>query len=690
MKLKPLLLLMLAAIAPLAALRAAETLGTPASLTPKPLRFTVEKECLQLPKEGCKIHLKGAISPDFIAYLQQTEVKPVLVKSPSEADIVVAIDKKLRIKGGKAERRDEAYRLAVTSRQAKITASTEAGAFYGVQSLLQMTDYLTRPALCCTVEDSPRYEYRGLMFDVSRHFRSVAFMKKQMDAMALLKLNRMHIHLTDAAGWRLQIDRYPRLTEFAAWRPQRTWEAWNTGGQRYCEQTDPSAHGGFYTKADIRELLDYARLRHIVVVPEIEMPGHSEEVLAAYPQLSCSGKPYENADFCPGKEATFEFLQNVLAEVIELFPSEYIHIGGDEAGKAAWKTCPDCQRRMKDEGLKDVDELQSYLVQRVEKFINAKGRKLIGWDEILQGGLAPNAAVMSWRGTKGGMEALKAGHKVVMSPGDVYYLDHAQDAPFRENQSIGGYTPLEKVYAYMPEAEMTADETAHLLGVQGNLWTEHVTEDSFAEYMYYPRAFAIAETGWTRPEDKSFGDFRRRAEQLCTSMKSRNFETFDLANEYGERKEKQYPAAHMAKGCKVSYNIPYSPQYTGGGDTALTDGLYGGWALSDKQWQGTMKDIDVVVDLGEAKDVHYVGATFLQESNSWVYMPKRVEVFLSENGDDFTLAATVWNDIPETMTRSLYKLFGTSVGGKARFVRVHAVNDVKPGAWLFTDEIVIN
>lgn len=690
MKLKPLFLFMLAAIVPQAASHAAETVGQASSLTPKPLRVTVEKENFSLRADGCKIYLKGAISPDFIAYLKEIGVKPVQVKSPSQADIVVAIDKKLRIKGGKTERSGEAYRLSVTSRQAKIAASTEAGAFYGLQSLLQLTDYMTRPTDCCTIEDSPQYEYRGLMFDVSRHFRSVAFMKKQMDAMALLKLNRMHIHLTDAAGWRLQIDQYPRLTEFAAWRPQHTWEAWNNGGNRYCEQTDPSANGGFYTKADIREILEYARERHIVVVPEIEMPGHSEEVLAAYPQLSCSGKPYENADFCPGKEATFEFLQNVLTEVIDLFPSEYIHIGGDEAGKSAWKTCPDCQRRMKEEGLKDVDELQSYLVQRIEKFINSKGRKLIGWDEILQGGLAPNAAVMSWRGTKGGIEALKAGHKVVMSPGDVYYLDHAQDAPFRENQSIGGYTPLEKVYSYMPEDEMNSDEIAHLLGVQGNLWTEHVTEDSFAEYMYYPRAFAIAETGWTRPQDKNYKDFRSRAELLCASMKSRNFETFDLSNEYGERKEKQHPVAHMAKGCKVTYNIPYSQQYTGGGDTALTDGLFGGWALSDKQWQGTMKDIDVVVDLGEEKPVHYVGATFLQESNSWVYMPKCVEVFLSEDGKDFTLAETVWNDIPETMTRSLYKLFGTPISGTARFVRVHAVNDVKPGAWLFTDEIVIN
>lgn len=687
---KHLLILLFAVLFPLTSMADASAVGSPSQLVPKPLRSTLATGQFSVPASGLTVYAKSSISADFIEYLSATALKVKPTKNKAQADVVVTLSRKFRVAGSKAATAKEAYRLTVGEKQIQITAADEIGVFYAFQTLLQLSAEATQPIRCCTIDDAPQYEYRGLMFDVSRHFRSVDFMKKQLDAMALLKLNRMHIHLTDAAGWRLQVDRYPRLTQFAAWRPYLTWEDWNNNGQNYCEQGSKDAHGGFYTKDDIRQILAYAASRHITVVPEIEMPGHSEEVLAAYPELKCSVKDAKSGDFCPGKEATFEFLQNVLTEVIELFPSEYIHIGGDEAGKNCWKTCPDCQARMKAEGLKDVDELQSYLVCRIEKFINSKGRKLIGWDEILQGGLAPNAAVMSWRGTKGGLEALKAGHKVVMSPGDFYYLDHAQDAPFKENQSIGGYTPLEKVYGYQPEAEMTDAEAAHLLGVQGNLWTEHVTEDSFAEYMYYPRAFAIAETGWSQPSAKDYADFRPRALALCGLLNTMGYETFDLNKEYGERKEKQSPAQHLARGCKVTYNKPYSKQYPAAGEGALTDGQYGGWALSDKSWQGTMDDIDVVIDLGSVQPVHYVGATFLQESNSWVFMPKRVEVLLSADGSNFQLAATVWNDLPENLSRPYYKLFGTPVNGEARYVRFHAVNDVKPGAWLFTDEIVVN
>ena len=285
---------------------------------------------------------------------------------------------------------EEAYRLEIAPRGIAVSARTAAGAFYAVQTLLQLTDDGRAEEIACrTIEDAPRFAYRGFMIDVSRHFRSVEFVKRQIDAMALFKLNRLHMHLTDGAGWRIEIDRYPRLTEFAAWRPYENWQSWWEGDRSYCEADDPRARGGFYTKEEIREIVEYARLRHIEVIPEIEMPGHSEEVTAAYPELGCHGEPYRDGDLCPGNERTFEFLENVLLEVMELFPSEYIHIGGDEAGKSAWRDCAKCRERMRSEGLKDVDELQSYLIHRIERFLNAHGRRLLGWDEILEGELAP-------------------------------------------------------------------------------------------------------------------------------------------------------------------------------------------------------------------------------------------------------------------------------------------------------------
>ena len=298
----------------------------------------------------------------------------------------------------------ESYTLSVTPQQILIRATSGAGLFYGMQTLLQLAQPSGAGSYSIAsveIEDTPRFAYRGLMLDVSRHFSTKEFIKKQIDALAYYKINRLHLHLTDAAGWRLEIKKYPLLTEFAARRTDPTRKQWWNGGRKYVRFDAPGAYGGYYTRDDIREILEYARQHYITVIPEIEMPSHSEEVLAAYPQLSCSGEPYKNSDFCVGNEETFTFLENVLTEVMELFPSEYIHIGGDEAGKSAWKTCPKCQKKMKDEHLANVDELQSYLIHRIEKFLNNHGRHLLGWDEILQGGIAPNATVMSWRGEEG-------------------------------------------------------------------------------------------------------------------------------------------------------------------------------------------------------------------------------------------------------------------------------------------------
>ena len=585
----------------------------------------------------------------------------------------------------------EGYELTVTPKGVKVKAATEAGAFYARQTLDQMTrDGSVRQIKCCKITDAPRFPYRGLHVDVSRHFRSLDFLTKQVDAMAMFKMNRMHLHLTDAAGWRMQIDAYPRLTSFAAWRPQATWKEWWAGNRHYAEEGTDEANGGYYTKDQMRELVEYAKARHIEIIPEIEMPSHSEEVLAAYPELGCSGEAYKDADFCVGNEAVFEFLETVLAEVMEVFPSEYIHIGGDEAGKQHWKTCEKCQQLMQKEGMKDVDELQSYMIRRIERFVNSKGRRIIGWDEILQGGLAPDATVMSWRGTEGGIEAMTHGHDVIMTPGRYCYLDHTQDAPFLEPESIGGYLPLDSVYVYEPiEASMPADKHHHLLGVQANLWSEYVVTDEHAEYMYWPRAIALAETGWSQPEDKDLKDFRERVLKALEVLKEKGYTTFDLANEYGERKLAQTGLDHKAKGKKVTYIRPIQDWYQAAGEATFTDGIIGGWTYSDNRWQGFLSDIDVVIDLEEVQTVSYIGGTFMQLIGPGVFMPRKVDILVSEDGENYKLVQTVWNDVATSQEELSFKEFHTICNEKARYVRYHAYRSTMRG-FLFLDEIVIN
>ena len=586
----------------------------------------------------------------------------------------------------------ESYRLKVDKKGVTITSSDPAGAFYAQQTLNQLiSDAEGQKSIpYCEIYDYPRFPYRGVHFDVSRHFRSVDFLKKQIDAMAMYKMNRMHIHLTDAAGWRLQIDAYPRLASFAAWRPQHQWKDWWAGNRHYAEEGDPGAYGGYYTKDDMRELIQYAHNHHIEVIPEIELPGHSEEVLAAYPELSCTGKPYTQGEFCVGNEETFKFLETVLDEVIDLFPSEYIHIGGDEANKEHWKKCPKCQARMAEEGLQSVDELQSYMIKRIARYVESKGRKVIGWDEILDGGLAEGAAVMSWRGTEGGIKAMEMGHDVIMTPGRYCYLDHAQDAPFKEPESIGGYLPLDSVYVYEPiEPSMPQDKVGYLKGVQANLWTEYVVTDEHAEYMYWPRTIAIAETGWSQPEKKDLADFRRRVLLALDCLKNKGYATFDLASEYGERKLAQTGLEHKAKGCKVIYNRPIQDWYQAAGEKTFTDGVIGGWTYSDNRWQGFLSDIDVTVDLGNVQTVSYVGGTFMQLIGPGVFMPSKVDILVSEDGENFTLVATVWNDVPVTTPDLLFKDFSTICDCQARYVRYHAYRSTMRG-FLFLDEVVVN
>jgi len=424
----------------------------------------------------------------------------------------------------------EGYRLNVQNDRVLLEAPTPAGLFYGVQTILQLLPpdvfsgkMAARPPTlpCLVIQDSPRFRWRGFMLDVSRHFLPKKYVLELIDLLAMHKMNTFHWHLTDDQGWRIEIKSYPRLTEVGAWRVDRGETPWTLREQQKDGETP--AYGGFYTQDDIREVIAYARSRFVTIIPEIEMPGHCLAALASYPQYSCSSGPFRVPPgsvwpikdvYCPGNDETFTFLERALGEVADLFPGAYIHIGGDEVDKSTWKACPKCQARMTAEGLKTEEELQSYFVRRIERSLNSRGKTLLGWDEILEGGLAPNAAVMSWRGTEGGIAAARAGHDVVMSPTSHCYFDYYQGNPLAEPLAIGGFVPLRKVYSFEPvPPDLTNEEAAHILGTQANLWTEYVLTPEHAEYMTFPRLAALAEVGWTAQEKRDWTDFTARMEK---------------------------------------------------------------------------------------------------------------------------------------------------------------------------------
>jgi hexosaminidase len=408
----------------------------------------------------------------------------------------------------------EAYDLRVDPEGIVLSAGTPAGIFYGVQTLLQLLPEGGSAIPSVRIEDAPRFTYRGMHLDVGRHVFPVEFIKKYLDLLALYKLNTFHWHLTEDQGWRIEIKKYPRLTEVGAFRKETILDK---NFDPYVGDGIP--YGGFYTQEEVREIVAYAAERHITVIPEIEMPGHSLAALAAYPELACTDGPFEVGTrwgvyddiYCPSEE-TFAFLEDVLTEVLELFPSRYIHIGGDEAPKVRWKESPVAQAVMEREGLETEEELQSYFIRRIERFLLDHGRRLIGWDEILEGGLAPQATVMSWRGTEGGIEAAHLGHDVIMTPYSHVYLDYYQSEDrSQEPLAIGGYTPLSKVYEFEPVPEgFTPEQTRRVLGAQGNVWTEYMKTTEHVEYMVFPRLLALAEVVWSPRESRSWPDFIRR------------------------------------------------------------------------------------------------------------------------------------------------------------------------------------
>lgn len=658
-------------------------------ITPEPLSYSWGKGSFEWNKDT-RIAFDGNEDAQQIVKTAFSETRfPVTFGAAGEGGNCIRLEVVDSISGVTSP---EAYSLHVGKDGVAIKALSDAGLFYGVQSLIQLAEQGKGSVQAIDILDEPRFPYRGIMLDVSRHFRSKDFVKKQIDLLSHYKFNRLHLHLTDAAGWRIAIDKYPRLTQYAAWRKGKTWKEWSNSGANYCEETDPEAQGGYYTKDDIREMVEYARQHCITIIPEIEMPSHSDEVLAAYPELSCTHEPGKQSDFCVGNEKTFEFLEDVLTEVMELFPSEYIHIGGDEASKASWKTCPLCQKRMKEEGLKDVDELQSYLIHRIERFLNDHGRNLLGWDEILQGGLAPNATVMSWRGEQGGIDAALSGHHAIMTPGEYCYFDAYQDAPYSQPEAIGGYLPLSKVYFYNPVPDsLSTDIRKMILGVQANLWAEYIPTDEHMEYMLYPRAIALAEVAWTVPERKSWDFFRERILKIIPELKAKGYNSFDYAKEIGNRKEYDEPVKHLAVGKKVTFNIPYWPNYPANGDKTLNDGLRGGWNYNDKRWLGFADNhrMDVVIDLEKVMKIHSVSAEFMQICGPYVFMPSEVIISSSVDGKEYTQLTAIHHQVQKDDSVS-FKKFGWDGETDARYVRYQAMADslYKDGIQ-FVDEIIV-
>ena len=505
------------------------------NIIPRPAEITVQQgmEAFVITPRTVLVVEQPALQPSadfFNNYLKEIYGFSLKTsKKASSSNIVLSASKINNMVTG-------AYEMVTGKESIIIKGNDEAGVFYGMQTLLQLlpvqkTNSLNIPAV--QIKDAPRYQYRGMHLDVSRHFFPVEFVKKYIDYLALHKMNYFHWHLTDDQGWRIEIKKYPRLTSVGGFRNGTIIDHFPGTGN------DNKQYGGFYTQEQIKEVVQYATRRYITVIPEIEMPGHASAAIAAYPSLSCfpdsptvfpktvgATGGYQGVKkvqetwgvfpdvFCAGSDSTFLFLQTVLDEVLPLFPSKYIHIGGDECPKENWKKCARCQQRMKEHQLKDEHELQSYFVRRIEKYMNSKGRTIIGWDEILEGGLAPNAAVMSWRGEKGGIEAAKQKHEVIMTPNSHLYFDHYQGKSSVEPLAIGGYTTLEKVYSYNPTPkQLSAEEGQFIKGVQANLWTEYIPTTEQVQYMIMPRMAALSEVAWTQPEQKNWDDFKQRMEQ---------------------------------------------------------------------------------------------------------------------------------------------------------------------------------
>ena len=499
------------------------------AIIPKPVSIEVNHGTIDIAALET-IYLKNNLDDERrVAKIFQCFLQPIISQKTSRVEsksnqIVIAIDQTIDLP-------NEGYQLVLNGdNYIKLTAKMISGLFYGFQTFRQLCPMIIESEQVpdktqiqkCKIIDYPKFKYRGMHLDVSRHFFNIDFIKTYIDMIALHKMNVFHWHLTDDNGWRIEIKKYPELTEKSAWRVDRRHEHWKK--QSPIQPGEKATYGGFYTQKEIRDVIQYATDRGIMVIPEIEMPGHTSEVFTAYPNLSCLGDTlpvnpgsyWPNDDiFCAGNDEVFVFLENVLNEVADLFPSSFIHIGGDEATKTNWESCPKCQKRIADEGLKNELELQSYFIKRIEQFLLSKNKKMVGWDEILEGGLAPSATVMSWRGLDKGIESARAGHDVIMCPVSHCYFDYYQAEPEVSPEAIGGFITLKKVYSFNPiPEELNEHESKFILGAQGNLWTEYVQTAERAQYHVLPRMTALAEVVWSGPRKHSYKNFYGRLKNL--------------------------------------------------------------------------------------------------------------------------------------------------------------------------------
>jgi len=535
----------------------------PASVEPSDGSYSVKNVCRMKAPKSCRA--TADIMSEYMSDIHGISVR-------KGRDIVFKLDKKAA---------KESYVLSVSSKGIRITGD-EAGLFYGMRTLQQLMDQYGDTIPCLTVKDAPRFEWRGLMLDCGRYFYSVEYIKNYIDLLSRFKMNRFHWHLTEDAGWRIEIKSHPELTATAAWRntTQKSWDGYQ----------DNIPNGGYYTQKQVREIVKYAQDRHVTIVPEVDLPGHTQCVIAAHPELGCTGEKVQvpttwrvkDEVLCIGNPETLELIEDILAELIDMFPSDYIDIGGDEAPVKHWLNCPKCQEMMKREGMKDARELQSWLTARMGEFCEARGRKILGWDEILEGAeLSKSAAVMSWRGVKGGIKASAAGHKVVMAPNNYMYIDYYQsDDHEHEPFNIGGWLTLEKVYSYEPfDASMTEEQCSYILGVQANLWCEFVHGDNIASYMTYPRALAVAEVGWSDPAKKDWKCFRERMTTPLAAL-DRDQVPFRIPEPYGLKETAQGEAVTLelpVDGSEIYYTLDGGdPQSEGilyqGGPINLTEG----------------------------------------------------------------------------------------------------------------------
>ncbi|MFL9483127.1 family 20 glycosylhydrolase [Chitinophagaceae bacterium LWZ2-11] len=635
----------------------------------------------------------------------------------------------------------EGYELIVTDKTIVLTGHDAAGVFFGIQTLRQLMQVKGKGIVdveACSIKDYPRFGYRGMHLDVSRHFFSVDFIKRYIDLLALYKFNTFHWHLTDDQGWRIEIKKYPRLQSIAAWRDETL-----IGHKKELPHTfDGKKYGGFYTQEQIKQVVAYAQDRHINIIPEIEMPGHALAVLAAYPSLGCTGGLYKTATFwgvfddvfCAGNDSTFLFLQNVLDEVIALFPSKYIHIGGDECPKVRWNECPKCKKRMQNEHLADANELQSYFVRRIEAYVTGKGKQVIGWDEILEGGLTPGATVMSWRGEEGGIAAAKQKHQVIMTPESNLYFDYYQSLYPEEKVAAGGYTPLQKVYAYEPAAEHT-DSTflSYIKGIQGQAWSEYLTSEGQAEYMIFPRAIALAEVAWSALSARDYDNFLlrlKKQEKLLSALKVNYAKSFDeityaatssaghtieialtstLKNAqilytvnntspnlhslayskpllldssctvkaalFIDKKQtgrvfKQTFILHKAEGANVILENQPIEKYNPGAK-ALVNGILGTDRYNDNQWVGfSATDLSATIDLGQVLTIKKLATNILNYKWQRMWPPVSLRFLVSVDGTTYKKVYEQ-NNFP---VNGINKVNAVINPVSARFVKVIGIN----------------